>query len=75
MQNSLESKTNIADYLYDVFKEKCLVKSQVFRKAEVDEIFGYQIFVRSAPAFVQISFAKEFFMIEWACSEVNYFEQ
>ena len=44
MKNSLESKTNIADYLYDVFKEKCLVKSQVFRKAEVDEIFGYQIF-------------------------------
>lgn len=37
-------QTNIADYLYDVFKEKCLVKSQVFRKAEVDEIFGYQIF-------------------------------
>lgn len=37
-------QTNIADYLYDVFKEKCLVKSKVFRKAEVDEIFGYQIF-------------------------------
>lgn len=37
-------QTNIADYLYDVFKEKCLVKSQVFCKAEVDEIFGYQIF-------------------------------
>ena len=34
----------IAEYLYDVFKEKCLVKSQVFRKAEIDEIYGYQIF-------------------------------
>jgi hypothetical protein len=36
--------TSIADYLYNVFKEKCLVKSQVFKKAEVDEIYGYQIF-------------------------------
>lgn len=36
--------TRISDYLYDVFKEKCLVKSQVFKKAEVDEIYGYQIF-------------------------------
>ena len=36
--------TKISDYLYDVFKEKCLVKSQVFKKAEVDEIYGYQIF-------------------------------
>ena len=34
----------ISDYLYDVFKEKCLIKSQVFKKAEVDEIYGYQIF-------------------------------
>ena len=36
--------TQLSDYLYDVFKEKCLVKSQVFKKAEVDEIYGYQIF-------------------------------
>jgi hypothetical protein len=36
--------TGIADYLYNTFKEKCLVKSQVFKKAEVDEIYGYQIF-------------------------------
>ena len=36
----LNSCNNIDEY----FKEKCLVKSQVFRKAEVDEIFGYQIF-------------------------------
>jgi len=36
--------TTIADYLYDVFNEKCLVKSRVFKKAEIDEIYGYQIF-------------------------------
>ena len=36
--------TGISDYLYDIFKEKCLVKSQVLKKAEVDEIYGYQIF-------------------------------
>lgn len=36
--------TRISDYLYNVFKEKCLTKSQVFKKAEVDEIYGYQIF-------------------------------
>ena len=36
--------TTIADYLYNAFEEKCLVKSRVFKKAEIDEIFGYQIF-------------------------------
>lgn len=36
--------TTIAEYLYDVFNEKCLVKSRVFKKAEIDEIYGYQIF-------------------------------
>ena len=34
----------ISEYLYNVFAEKCLVKSRVFRKAEIDEIYGYQIF-------------------------------
>ena len=28
----------ISEYLYNVFAEKCLVKSRVFRKAEIDEI-------------------------------------
>ena len=37
-------ETTIAEYLYNTFKEKCLVKSQVFKKAEIDEIYGYQIF-------------------------------
>ena len=36
--------STISDYLYNVFAEKCLVKSRVFRKAEIDEIYGYQIF-------------------------------
>lgn len=36
--------TTIAEYLYDIFNEKCLVKSRVFKKAEIDEIYGYQIF-------------------------------
>ena len=30
----------ISEYLYNVFAEKCLVKSRVFRKAEIDEIYG-----------------------------------
>lgn len=34
----------ISEYLYNVFAAKCLVKSRVFRKAEIDEIYGYQIF-------------------------------
>ena len=36
--------TNISQYLYNVFAEKCLIKSRVFKKAEIDEIFGYKIF-------------------------------
>lgn len=36
--------TTIAEYLYNIFEEKCLIKSRVFKKAEVDEIYGYQIF-------------------------------
>lgn len=36
--------STISDYLYNVFAEKCLIKSRVFRKAEIDEIYGYQIF-------------------------------
>lgn len=36
--------TTIAEYLYNTFDEKCLKKSQVFRRAEIDEIYGYQIF-------------------------------
>lgn len=36
--------TTISEYLYDAFADKCLVKSRVFRKAEIDEIYGYQIF-------------------------------
>lgn len=34
----------VAQYLKDMFFKKHLVKSRVFRKAEIDEIYGYQIF-------------------------------
>lgn len=42
--NEYMTNTSISDYLYDIFAEKCLIKSRVFKKAEIDEIYGYQIF-------------------------------
>ena len=35
--------TTLAEYLYNVFEEKCLKKSRVFEKAEIDSVYGYQI--------------------------------
>ena len=35
--------TTVADYLYNMFDEKCLKKSRIFEKAEINETYGYQI--------------------------------
>lgn len=36
--------TSIAENLNRIIKEKNLVKSEVIRKSEIDEVYGYQIF-------------------------------
>ncbi len=40
---ALFNDTSLADYLYNMFDEKCLKKNKVFAKAEIAEVYGYQI--------------------------------
>ena len=37
------NNTTLAEYFYNMFDEKCLKKNRVFAKAEIAEVYGYQV--------------------------------